>query len=47
MSRLKWGMKAVVFVAALLSIPIKCHAYFGKNSDYVLVSEKPEGSVGE
>lgn len=46
MSRLKWGMKAVVFVAALLSISIKCHAYFGKNSDYVLVSEKPEGKVG-
>lgn len=46
MHRIKWGMKAVIFVAALLCIPIKSHAYFGKNSDYILKSEKPEGKPG-
>lgn len=46
MRRIKWGMKAVIFVAALLCIPIKSHAYFGKNSDYILKSEKPEGKMG-
>ncbi len=45
MRRIKWGMKAVIFVAALLCIPIKSHAYFSKNSDYILKSEKPEGKM--
>ncbi len=40
--RLKFGIKAIIFIIMLLSIPLSSHAYMGQNKDYILTDEKPE-----
>lgn len=40
--RLEWSIKFIFFIALLLCVPMHTYAYFGKNEDYKLSTEKPE-----
>lgn len=41
--RLKWYVKAAIFLIMLSGISMDSHAYFGQNEDYFLTDEQPEG----
>lgn len=41
--RLKWYVKAAVFLIMLLGISMDSHAYVGQNEDYFFTDEQPQG----
>ena len=41
--RLKWYVKAAIFLILLSGISMDSHAYFGQGEDYFLTDEQPEG----